>query len=218
MNDADWARCNDSMAMLTATVGKRSARQWNLLSCGFARLDWDLLVDERSRRVVEVAERYEDGLSSRDELEAAYDEAVSVLWALEGKVSVDAIRAAGRAARAAERPAVIAPAPSVAQDRRRCGVIRDILGPHPSRPSTIESAWRTPEVLGLARRIRDGRSFGSMPELADALERAGCRAGDFLGHLRSGGAHWHGCWALDLLLGSEYLARHRRRSSRNKRG
>jgi hypothetical protein len=216
MNDADWARCSDPMAMLAATVGKRSLRQWNLIACGFARLDWDLLVDERSRRAIEVSERHEDGRASFDELGAAYNEAMTAAFALEGKASVDVIRAAGRAARATERPAVIAPSWSVAQDRRRCDVIRDVLGAHPSRPLAVEPAWRTPEVVGLARRIRDERSFGRLPELAEALERAGCRAGDLIGHLRPGGEHWRGCWALDLLLGSEYLARHRRRSKRTK--
>jgi hypothetical protein len=42
-----------------------------------------------------------------------------------------------------------------------------------------------------------------MPVLADALEEAGCRDADFLGHCRSGGEHVRGCWVVDLLLGKE---------------
>jgi hypothetical protein len=37
--------------------------------------------------------------------------------------------------------------------------------------------------------------------LADALEESGCQDVQILGHLRSGGDHVRGCWALDLLLG-----------------
>jgi hypothetical protein len=37
--------------------------------------------------------------------------------------------------------------------------------------------------------------------LADGLEEAGCQDVQILGHLRSGGDHVRGCWALDLLLG-----------------
>jgi hypothetical protein len=39
--------------------------------------------------------------------------------------------------------------------------------------------------------------------LADALEEAGCQDGKILGHLRSGGPHVRGCWAVDRLLGKE---------------
>lgn len=39
--------------------------------------------------------------------------------------------------------------------------------------------------------------------LADALEDAGCDAGELLGHLRSPGPHVRGCWAVDLVLGKE---------------
>jgi hypothetical protein len=37
--------------------------------------------------------------------------------------------------------------------------------------------------------------------LADALEDAGCTDADILSHLRSGGEHVLGCWAVDTLLG-----------------
>jgi hypothetical protein len=37
-------------------------------------------------------------------------------------------------------------------------------------------------------------------DLADALEEAGCLDDVLLGHLRGGGPHVRGCWAMDLLL------------------
>ena len=42
-----------------------------------------------------------------------------------------------------------------------------------------------------------------MGVLADAVEESGCSDTDLLGHLRSGGVHARGCFAIDLLLGKE---------------
>jgi hypothetical protein len=47
----------------------------------------------------------------------------------------------------------------------------------------------------------DSRDFSDMPVLADALEEAGCRDAEILGHCKSGGEHVRGCWVVDLLLG-----------------
>ena len=40
-----------------------------------------------------------------------------------------------------------------------------------------------------------------MPELADALEEAGCTDVEILSHCREPGEHVRGCWVVDLLLG-----------------
>jgi hypothetical protein len=37
--------------------------------------------------------------------------------------------------------------------------------------------------------------------VADALEEAGCSDEQILGHLRSGGEHYRGCFVVDALLG-----------------
>jgi hypothetical protein len=68
-------------------------------------------------------------------------------------------------------------------------------------------SWNDGCVARLARAAYDDR----LPEggldparlavLADALEEAGCRDADILGHCRSGGEHFRGCWLVDLLLG-----------------
>ena len=39
--------------------------------------------------------------------------------------------------------------------------------------------------------------------LADALEESGCADAALLGHLRSGGDHYRGCFAIDLLTGRQ---------------
>jgi len=46
-------------------------------------------------------------------------------------------------------------------------------------------------------------SFDRLPNLADALEDAGCRNADLLDHCRQPGEHVRGCWLLDLLLGKK---------------
>ncbi|WP_197909735.1 hypothetical protein [Gemmata massiliana] len=65
-------------------------------------------------------------------------------------------------------------------------------------------AWRTSDVLALARGINTDLAFDRMPILADALQEAGCDNDDVLSHLRDPSAtHVRGCWALDLILGKE---------------
>jgi hypothetical protein len=67
----------------------------------------------------------------------------------------------------------------------------------------FDPAWRTTDVLLLARGIYEERAFDRMPILADALQDAGCTNNDLLAHLRDLQAtHVRGCWALDLVLGN----------------
>jgi hypothetical protein len=78
-------------------------------------------------------------------------------------------------------------------------LLRCIFG-NPFRPITIERAWLTPDVVGLAQRAYEQREFARLPHLADALQRHGCADAELLGHLRSAGPHVLGCWALDAVL------------------
>jgi hypothetical protein len=80
-------------------------------------------------------------------------------------------------------------------------LLRDIIG-NPFRPVNIDRAWLTANVMALARVIYDDRAFDRMPELADALEKAGCTNAGILGHCRfTVWPHVRGCWVVDLLLG-----------------
>jgi len=81
-------------------------------------------------------------------------------------------------------------------------LIRDVFGT-PSCPVTLDPSWLAPAVVSLAQTVYDARSFDRMPELADALEAAGCTNNDILDHCRGPGPHVRGCWVLDLILGKK---------------
>ena len=82
-------------------------------------------------------------------------------------------------------------------------LIRDIFG-NPFRSITLKLAWRSLDVISVAKGINASQDFSGMPVLADALQEAGCDSDDILNHLRDTNAtHVRGCWALDLVLGKE---------------
>jgi hypothetical protein len=87
--------------------------------------------------------------------------------------------------------------------RAQTMLVREIFG-NPFRPVAFNAAWRTTDVMLLAKGIYEERAFDRMPILADALQDAGCENDDILNHLRDATAtHVRGCWALDLVLGKE---------------
>ncbi|HEX4794274.1 MAG TPA: hypothetical protein VH370_10810 [Humisphaera sp.] len=75
MTEQDWLHVDDLEAMLRHLSGRVSERKYRLTECAFHRRFWHLLADERSRRAVEVAERYADRFASADELAAAQADA-----------------------------------------------------------------------------------------------------------------------------------------------
>jgi hypothetical protein len=81
----------------------------------------------------------------------------------------------------------------------QCNLAREVIPP--PYVTSFGPAWRTSNVLGIATVIDNGRDFNSMPILADALEDAGCEDMHILGHCRDPGAHAHGCWVIQLILG-----------------
>lgn len=61
--------------------------------------------------------------------------------------------------------------------------------------------WQTEDaVLKLAQTIGENRNWAALPQLADALERAGCTDAELIGHCRQPPEHSSQCWAIDLLL------------------
>jgi hypothetical protein len=94
----------------------------------------------------------------------------------------------------------------VAAQRRQADLLRELFG-NPFRPSSMQPAWRTQTVNGMAQHIYDDGTFGLLPVLADALEEAGCTDQAILSHLRGPGPHVRGCWALDLVLGRSWMGK-----------
>jgi hypothetical protein len=192
-----------------------------------------MMPDERSHLAVEVAELFADGLATGDELREAFEHAqeAALRWyygapgvpnscGLASALPVDvtfpgdpataiAEQAAAAAAEAEREDAAPHDAEQAsewvlaAETAEQANIFRDVFG-NPFRPVAFDPAWRTTDVLLLARGIYEERAFDRMPILADALQDAGCDSDDLLGHLRDATAtHVRGCWALDLVLGKE---------------
>jgi len=79
-------------------------------------------------------------------------------------------------------------------------LLRDVFGNPFRPPPEFPAPLRTPEIVALARSIYDDGAFDRLPELADALEAAGCADAALLAHLRGEGSHVRGCWAVDVIL------------------
>src|SRR5262249_50666658 len=219
MTEAEWLACDDPGRMLESLRGKASDRKLRLFACACCREVWRLLKDERSRRAVEVSERYADGEVDGKQLaaaERAVDEAADDLC-FEAEVSARMAKWAARDAALAalltarKRTAAaqvsfkirdaIAFTPQKAVDQP--ALLRDLF---PYRAAPLDPAWRawnSGPVPKLARAIYGARAFARLPILADALEDAGCTDEAILAHCRGPGPHMRGCWVVDLLLGKE---------------
>ncbi len=73
MTEKKWFASKNASEMLQKSGHRPSDRKGRLVSCSCMRLVWNSLVDERSRRAVEVAELFADGLASEYERKVAED-------------------------------------------------------------------------------------------------------------------------------------------------
>jgi hypothetical protein len=199
--------------MLDAVRGtiRACSRKLRLYAVACCRRRWVELVDARSRKAVDVAELFAEGLANkralattRSEAAAAHDAAFekkgkersckewAAVWVCEPF--------AFKAAEAVTWMAAIgnketeSPAQSV--------LLRDVFGNlfHPTALNPDWVGWNGGSLRMLAQAIYEERAFDGMPILADALEDAGCDNADILDHCRGPGPHVRGCWVLDLLL------------------
>jgi hypothetical protein len=137
-----------------------SDRKLRLFACACCRAVWDRLTDPRSRRAVEVAERYADGLAdlAHDMTQAQNDIDYAFVESNNNPLVLMAswtLRAASDGARRMAECDIVPPATQAA-------IIRDIVG-NPFRPVEIDPVWLTPRVVSLAEAAyqeRPGRECG----------------------------------------------------------
>jgi hypothetical protein len=223
MTEEQWLSCSDPQPMLEFLRGRVGDRKQRLFACACCHRVWDSLADPKSRSAVGVAERYADGVASREELAAAERAAEAVAFAaartreeLPPDVTQAALAAVGEQADATIWAAWAAseatPAPRE-ERRQQCDLVRDLFGPSPFRRVTVDPAWlawnagtvrRLAEAAYEQRALPDGTlDTARLAVLADALEEAGCGDAELLGHLRGPGPHYRGCFAVDAILDRE---------------
>jgi hypothetical protein len=81
MTETEWLSGGNVNGMLCFLDerNRASPRQFRLYACACARRGWHWLADDRSRRAIEVAERFADGRATVPELEAAGEAARAVV-------------------------------------------------------------------------------------------------------------------------------------------
>jgi hypothetical protein len=75
MTEAEWLDSVDPLAMLDFLEGRIGQRRLRLFACACCRRVSAFFLDKRSLRLIEVSERYADGLSTARKLHAAWQKA-----------------------------------------------------------------------------------------------------------------------------------------------
>jgi hypothetical protein len=212
-----WRACSDPTPMLAFGRARASDRRLRLFACACARRAWDRL-DAAARWAVQAAERAADGEGPEGELWAAHVEAHEAAlravagWGMNRRHDHAKFAAASAAAPDAGEAASQASQDMlrladeelrrVEEEAAQVADIRCVFG-DPFRVVAVDPEWLTGTVLALARRADEGREFGVLPILADALQDAGCDDEELLAHCRRDEPHANGCWVVDLLLGRQ---------------
>jgi len=222
MTEEEWLRCRDPTAMFEFLRGKASERKLRLFAVACCRELWEFVRNERACRATEVAEQFADAVATASELRAVYTATTELLDDPEATLTPAEMAACWVASESAAEAAELVLGYCSRKDfdfpyrillwwrqKRRMATFqvrtfRELVGLIPFRPVAFDPAWRTSDVMLLARGIYEEKAFDRMPILADALQDAGCENHDILNHLRDSRAtHVRGCWALDLVLGKE---------------
>jgi hypothetical protein len=212
MTEKEWLASTDPMAMLKTASCRFQRRKLRLFAVACCRRISPLLPDERSKRAIDVAERYADGDASDADLRAAEEEALAALRqaferfgksgaCLEWAAAYAAHPVAFKAAQAVSWMAATPREPgglTGAEYPFQAGLVREVFLNH-CRQMILGSDWVTPKALELAYSIYRDRSFDQMPLLAEALEKSDQPNPDILAHCRQTDEHVLGCWVLDSL-------------------
>lgn len=191
---------------------KHGRRRLRLFACGCCRRFWPSLSEE-SRGVLDIAERYADGVASRKDLGYAWR--ISVRRYGRGPRTADDI--AGHVVEASAMTAaaivplvcyaVVASTPRQPHELWRekfeqTAVIYDLFG-NPFRTTAADAASQfgvVDSIRELAEHIYRSRTFDDLTGLLAALKRAGCTDAGVLDHCRQP-KHFRGCWLVDALRG-----------------
>ena len=168
MIEHKWLTSDDPQAMLDDCVHRShpdiptyrtpSDRKLRLFAVACCRQVWNKLTDERSRRAVEVAERYADGLATEKELARARSGASSArnygnetpryypLWLAHVCTCADIASIIAVVGRQDELPLLISPA-------TQADLLRDIVG-NPFR--LVPLRWEDGELCGYAGEAQHG--------------------------------------------------------------
>lgn len=222
MTEVEWLECADPDEMLAFLRGKGSDRQVRLFAVACCYRIRSLFPHGDALDAVQIAEQYADGVASDiDRLKAKWvarkqwaKVSASIafvqypLWMAKAATIrrpweiVEFNSAAEVSARATDQGHMAEAQALLELHQAEPSLIRDVFG-NPFHFVNIADSCLTPPVVTLAQTIYNQRSFERMPELADALEMAGCYDVEVLRHCRAPGPHVPGCWALDLILGKE---------------
>jgi hypothetical protein len=213
----DWVNCDHAEGMLlflerNDRVGARRARANGLLVCALLRHNLCECHVELLDEELRVAERYAERLANYDALFDAYGDGLTKLFEedeTEGDLLGDEdeccqpgcfLKLAFEESLMILEPSIDGQLIDATRPRRAAHLVREVYD-NPFSSATLDPSWLTPEVVALATSIYNERSFDRMPELATALEQAGCDNEDILSHCRQSGEHVLGCWVLDGILG-----------------
>jgi hypothetical protein len=195
MTEDEWLACPDPIAMLEFVQGKVSDRKLRLFSCACHHRVWDRITDEGMKSIINMMEQFADGTVTYDEMNAVYMKSSAGVY--EAPLVYGNETALGDVLGTRDMSAN-AEIESAAQ----AILLRDIFG-NPFESAIFEPSRRTLSVVRLCQTIYEERTFNKMPDLGDALERAGCRDQVILSHCREQNEHVRGCWVVDLILGKE---------------
>ncbi len=225
MSEEEWltaAEPTEALKWIRDAVGERKARLFMVACC--RSIEGFLWIDDHCVRSVTIAERIADGFGTSATLaEANLVMSVEVadhyhrhpvreacFYCTCSEAAEVADKCAYYAAHSAYLTRNWADPDDHSEHVQRCianasgtqvRLLRCIFG-SPFRSVSFDPAWRTSDVVALARGIYEGRAFDRMPILADALQDAGCNNDDILNHCRDTGTpHARGCWVVDLVLG-----------------
>jgi hypothetical protein len=233
MTEAEWENSDDPVYIeyILWAAGRLTERKGRLFAVACCRSLWSLLTDGRSRRAVEVSERYADGLASRAELEEANRLAHEHTWECDSWHSCVVANVAKETSSLEQR------IDFVASDAARAKTWKDDPG---TEEEARKNAMYVAELCQQAQLVREifGNPLrlppsvtpllprwngGLIPRLAEAaynerllpdgiLDPARLAVlsdaldeaeadAELIRHLRSPGPHVRGCHAVDAILG-----------------